>query len=131
MLAATLSNATATTNAYQNSATTEINGNLKHVIKVAWTPGVIGNVLSINPQTRFLVDSVGTAWTPDMTWGAAAGTKTKTDNVYTHTATGTTEVGFTIILEGGGDDLRVQFKESDDGAAGKGTIKIKVYSVNA
>lgn len=107
-----------------------INGRLQQVVYVFWTPGTAANVLSVDIQTTCVEDGSTMAWTSDHEWTAAAGTKTKTDNTYTFTAAGTSEVGLRIIAPLGGDKIRVRVKESEAGSSTKGTATVKVYSVN-
>lgn len=125
-----LANGTALTTTPTAGTTAKIDGRFQHIIRVFWTPGTSGNVLTINPQTRCLfgASSTDAAWTPDMEWSSTPGAKTKTDNSYTHTASGTDEIGLTIIVPAGGDELRVLVSESEDGSSTKGTYKLKVYS---
>lgn len=130
MLNSVVTTGTNLTTTPTSAGTVNIDGQLQHIVYVFWTPGTVGNVLTINPQTTILVNDSARAWTPDMDWSAAAGAKTKTDNTYTHTATGVTEVGLRILVPAGGDVMRVLASESEAGGATKGSYILKIFSVN-
>lgn len=130
MLNAVLATATALTTTQAAGETTRIDGSLQQVVYIMWTPGTSGNVLTVSPQTRCVINGTGGAWAPDMEWSASPGTKTKTDNTYTFTASGVSEVTLRIMVPLGGDELRVLASESEAGGATKGTYSCKVFSVN-
>lgn len=103
-----------------DSTVRSIDGSSKQAVYVEWTPGTIGNVLSVNIYTRATPDS---AWTKEMTWTDSGSVRTRAEgSPYTHTATGTTLVAFVMNIEHIASDLKIDFKESEDGGATKGTI---------
>ena len=101
-------------------------GLYNHTIRIEWTPGTTNNVLTFAIDTRI----TGGEWVQQMEWdeSATAGTYTKTNRLNSHTATGTTVTGLTVLLDEHCNELRVRYAESEAGSSTKGTITVHAYS---
>lgn len=114
-----------TTSATASTKTVKCKSADKHSVYLLWTPGTTNNVLTVTVETS----PDGTKWVQDMTTTNASGVLSRQALSFTHTATGTTEVGFRLDLTDiQAEELRVKYAESEAGSSTKGTITVKVLS---
>lgn len=113
-----------TTTPTASTKTVKCKSALKHRIQFDWTPGTAANVLTVTIETRVK----GGQWSPEISWGSTPGTRTKTAELYTHTAADTTLVPMYVNYEGLADELRIKYSESEAGSSTKGSITATVLS---
>jgi len=104
-----------------STAAAEPKGAAKHKLWLYWTPGTSGNVLTVTIEIRPRTNT-GATWVQELVWSSGSGAHTKTNESYTHTATGTSVVGLYVDLETAADEVQIKYSESDAGSATRGTI---------
>lgn len=115
-----IANEVALTTSAVDSSVRSIEGSSKQSVYVQWTPGTAANVLTVNIYTRATPDS---EWTKEMYWTDSGSVRTRTErSPYTHTAEDTDVVPLQMNIETIAAELKIDFKESEDGSSTKGTI---------
>lgn len=111
---------TASPAAATNTAIVE--GMCAHTLDFFWTPGTIGNVLTITIEHRVNA-STNSSYIQEMQWNdSPAGTYVRTLNQLNHTATGTSEVPLSFFFQGHYGEIRIKVSESTAGGVTLGTI---------
>lgn len=117
------SGVTLTTTPTLATNTAKCRGAAKHSIDISWTPGVSGNILTVLVLFRADIAAGNASWIQSHTWSASAGAKTRTNDSYTLTASGTSEHLLSIpIVDKPAQEYTIKYSEDSSGGAGKGTI---------
>lgn len=111
-----------TTTPTASTTTAKPDGRSKHIVDVYWTPGVTGNILTVLVEFRPNINTGNAGWIQSHTWSSTAGARTKTNDSYTYTASGTSEQAISIpIFEHPAQEFRIKISEDSTGGVGKGT----------